>query len=82
MLAGPRVRDHVRAGANLSRKDIRMARKRPVQFPAQPIAGIDLDFRPASYWDAADPVVAITQNIKGHLRRGLVRDFMKGKLAE
>ena len=55
-----------------------MARKRPVQFPARPIAGIDLDFRPASYWDAADPAAAITQNIKGQLRREMVRDFISG----
>lgn len=82
MSAGLRVRDHVRTGANLTRKGIRMARNRPVQFPAQPIDGIDLDFRPASYWDAADPAAAITQNIKGQLRREMVRDFMKGKLAE
>ena len=64
MSAGPRVRDHVRAGANLSRKGIRMARKHPVQVRAQPIAGIDLDFRPSSYGDATDPAAAITQNIK------------------
>ena len=52
-----------------------------MQFPAQPIAGIDLDFRPASYWDAADPVVAITQNIKGQLRREMVRDFISAAAA-
>lgn len=54
MSAGPRVRDHVRAGANLSRKGIRMAKTHPVQFRAQPIDGTDVDFRPASCWDAAD----------------------------
>ncbi len=30
-------------------KGFRIAKKNPVQFPARPIAGIDLDFRPASY---------------------------------
>ncbi|MBK7906124.1 MAG: hypothetical protein IPJ78_06100 [Gemmatimonadetes bacterium] len=55
-----------------------MASRPPVQFRAQPIDGIDLDFRPASYWDAADPAAAITQNIKGQLRREMVRDFISG----
>ena len=55
-----------------------MANRPTVQFRAQPIAGIDLDFRPASYWDAADPAAAITQNIKGQLRREMVRDFISG----
>ena len=58
-----------------------MAKKRPVQFPARPIGIYDLEFRPASYRDVADPVAAITQNIKGQLRRDLVRDFLKGKLS-
>lgn len=59
-----------------------MAKKHPVQFRAQPIAGTDLDFRPASYWDATDPTAAITQNIKGQVRRELVRDFISGNASE
>ena len=39
---------------------------------------IDLDFRPQSYWDHADPASAILQNIKGQVRRTMVRDFIEG----
>ena len=78
MSAGLRVRDHVRAGANLSRKGIRMVKKHAVQFSAQPIRGTDLDFRPARYWDAPDPAAAITRNIKGQWRREIMRDFISG----
>ena len=59
-----------------------MATKHPVQFRAQPIAGTDLDFRPSSYWNATDPAAAITQNIKGQLRREMVRDFISGNVPE
>ncbi len=55
-----------------------MAKTHPVQFRAQPIDGTDVDFRPASCWDAADPAATITQNIKGQLRREMVRDFISG----
>jgi hypothetical protein len=37
---------------------------------------IDLDFRPASCWDFADPVAAIAANIKGDLRRAAVRELL------
>ena len=36
-----------------------------------------MDFRPASYWDHADPVAAIVQNVKGDLRRELIRDLLE-----
>jgi hypothetical protein len=35
-----------------------------------------MEFRPASYWDHADPVAAIVQNVKGDLRRELIRDIL------
>jgi hypothetical protein len=35
-----------------------------------------MQFRPASYWDHADPVAAIVQNVKGDLRRELIRDIL------
>ncbi len=59
-----------------------MATQHQVQFRAQPIDGTDVDFRPASYWHAADPGAAITQNIKGQLRREMVRDFISGDAPE
>lgn len=37
-----------------------------------------MDFQPASYWDHADPVAAILQNVKGDLRRELIRDILAG----
>lgn len=37
-----------------------------------------MEFRPASYWDHADPVAAILQNVKGDLRRELIRDILVG----
>jgi len=39
----------------------------------------DPDFRPASYWDVADPVVAITASIRGEVRRRLVTDLLTGE---
>lgn len=35
-----------------------------------------MDFRPATYWDHADPMAAILQNVKGELRRELIRDTL------
>jgi len=43
---------------------------------APAVPGIDLDFRPTSYWADNDPVSAIVQNIKGQNRRQMARDFM------
>lgn len=40
---------------------------------------IDLDFRPDSYWDPADPETAILSGITGQLRRAMVRDFIRGE---
>lgn len=51
-------------------------------FPVPQVDGIDLDFRPASYWDPIDPVSAITRNIKGQRRRERARDFLLGNAAE
>jgi hypothetical protein len=44
-------------------------------------APIDFGFRPVSYWDPADPESAVVGNIKGQLRREMVRDFIQGKAA-
>jgi hypothetical protein len=37
----------------------------------------DIDFRPESYWDDADPVAAILRNIKGERRRQIVADALQ-----
>lgn len=56
--------------------------RRPSRTPAVPtVPGIDLEFRPASYWDAPDPVSAIVQNIKGQQRRRMARDFLDSPVA-
>lgn len=48
--------------------------------PVVPVVGtIDLDFRPVSYWEAAGPVEAILQNIKGQNRRRIVEDHITGR---
>ena len=39
---------------------------------------IDLQYRPASYWDHADPVAAIVAGIRGQNRREMARDFVTG----
>lgn len=39
---------------------------------------IDLTFRPLSYWAPPDPASAVLQNIKGQMRRRMVRDFLDG----
>jgi hypothetical protein len=44
------------------------------------IAGIDLEFRPTSYWDDLDPLSSIVQNIKGQNRREMARDLIAGGL--
>lgn len=46
-----------------------------------PAAIIDLDFRPRSHWDHADPASAILQNIKGRRRREMVREVIEGNAA-
>ena len=38
----------------------------------------DLQYRPASYWDHADPVTAIVAGIRGQNRREMARDFVTG----
>ncbi|MGZ8399612.1 MAG: hypothetical protein ACXWWN_11305 [Gemmatimonadales bacterium] len=43
---------------------------------------IDLQFRPQSYWDPADPLTAILGNIKGENRRQMARDFISGSAPE
>ncbi len=40
---------------------------------------LDLQVRPASYWDHADPVAAILSGIKGQNRREMARDFVTGQ---
>ena len=39
----------------------------------------DLQYRPASYWDHADPVAAIVAGIRGQNRREMARDFLAGR---
>lgn len=39
---------------------------------------IDLQYRPASYWDHAGPVAAIVAGIRGQNRREMARDFVTG----
>jgi hypothetical protein len=39
----------------------------------------DLLYRPASYWDHADPVTAIVAGIRGQNRREMARDFLAGR---
>jgi len=40
---------------------------------------VTLDWRPASYWDHADPVTAILVNVKGEVRRNLIRIALEGR---
>jgi hypothetical protein len=40
---------------------------------------LDLQYRPASYWDHADPVTAIVAGIRGQNRREMARDFLAGR---
>ena len=42
---------------------------------------IDLQFRPQSYWDPAEPLTAILGNIKGQNRREMARDFISGSVS-
>lgn len=55
-----------------------MTRRRSPQVPE--VDGIDLDFRPHSYWADHDPIAAITQNMKGQNRRVMARDFIAGDM--
>jgi hypothetical protein len=47
-------------------------------------AGIDYQFRPESYWGAANsPLEAALRNVKGKNRREMIRDYHRtGKLEE
>ena len=56
--------------------------KKSAQAAVPAVAGINLDVRPTSYWDADDPTSAIVQNIKGQLRREMARDFLGGTAPE
>lgn len=40
---------------------------------------VDLAFRPTSYWDPASAESAILLNVKGDLRRQMIRDFITGQ---
>jgi len=45
--------------------------------------GIRYTFRPASYWDDADPVSAVLRNVTGESRRQMITDYWKaGRLEE
>ena len=37
--------------------------------------GIDYDFRPDTYWSAADPLALILGHVKGTNRRQMIRDY-------
>lgn len=50
------------------------ASRAPLSPAVEPVAGIDLEFRPASYMADAGPVEAILQQIAGEERRRLVRE--------
>lgn len=39
--------------------------------------GLDLSYRPVSYWEHADPVSAITNDIKGEIRRRAARHALR-----
>jgi len=54
------------------RRDIGTAMANPLPLP-------DPGFRPTSYWDVADPIVAITATIRGEVRRRLVTDLLTGE---
>lgn len=41
----------------------------------------DLDFRPATYWETADPLTALLINVKGTRRREMIRDIASGEAA-
>lgn len=43
---------------------------------------LDLQFRPASYWDHAGPLAAILNGIKGQNRRRMVAGFVTGQAPE
>lgn len=43
---------------------------------------VTLDWRPASYWDHADPVTAIVANVKGTVRRRILRKALEGSTPE
>jgi len=44
---------------------------------------INYDFRPDSYWEVADPLAAILQNVKGSNRRKMIIDYWEaGKVDE
>ena len=42
----------------------------------------ELLYRPASYWEHADPVAAIVAGIRGQNRREMARDFLAGRAPE
>lgn len=46
-----------------------------------PAIGYDFDFRP-DYWSPADALSAILTNVKGQLRRELIRDVVSGEAAD
>ncbi len=39
-----------------------------------------LDWRPANYWDHADPVSALLANVKGEVRRTIVKDALNSNM--
>jgi len=64
---------------SVHQKELAMPPRLP---PVTPVAGVDLDFRPASYYADASPLTAIVQNIAGTQRRAMARDFVDGDAAE
>ena len=79
-VSAARIQKPVKALALTSRQSFREGvhmSKRSKHDVAE-IDGVDLDFRPRSYWADADPISAIVQNIKGQNRREMARDFIAG----
>lgn len=54
----------------------RRAPRAPLSPAVEPVAGIDLDWQPASYLADRDPVEAILQGIAGEERRAIVREML------
>jgi hypothetical protein len=50
-----------------------------VHRKGSPMPQLDLQFRPASYWDHPDPLRAILSGIKGQNRREMAQDFVTGQ---
>ena len=49
----------------------------------KPYPNIDYDFRPSSYWDPSDPLMAALANVNGTKRRQMIRHYwQEGRLED